>query len=1022
MASTNQVQNPIEPFKVYVRIRPFLPKELTQLTRKNSASSLSTVTPSPKPKSVFAIEDNILFLIDPTINSRKDKEYIFDGIFDQEHNNQKVFEDSIKPIIDNVLNGYNSTALAYGVTGTGKTHTIFGDLAKQNTGEQGIIINATDYLFTTMQSINDIVFKVKVSYLEIYNETVIDLLNSEAVPLMIVEDAVRGVIVPELKEFEVHNSDELINLIIKGNSKRTMAPTNQNQFSSRSHAILQISVEQKRKVRDIKEEIIFSKFLVVDLAGSERGGLEKGIRREEGANINKSLLSLGNCINLLSDKTKAGTFVPYRDSKLTRLLKDSLGGNILTVMLACVSPAAMSYDDSVNTLNYATRARKIQKKVVKNVKEVSAHISQYKEIIDSLKAEISQLKDVIKNQQEQLSMKERKNVIEEDKEEDLSSIHPDNNNNSLFDNEYEENFLKDNNNNNNANNSNSFISCFANSNGNYGNIMVNQNNFSKTTRTVQAMNVDLYKHFLENEKNEEIDDNIVELQKQVENIKNDKILLESYLESQPIKDDAITAKYSSLKLYYDKYIELLNDKLIENIEQNMILKCNMKEINELNVTNTENLKILEKQIFTLSTQENNTETCAKLVEEISNIKKAIEANENLKIKIHDSFTRNLKIKKTLKKILLNLLTSSKETGMKYIAVLKEKEELQETAKTYEKKLQSIINEHSKKNKMLTEAQKEVEMLKAKLMEKEKTIFELKRNQTKKELNIFTNSKKTIQRKKSTPLINYSSSNRNKSTNIIRHTTQVRNRSKSANNKKDTPITMKKPFKKINQNYSTIITKKNNIQKINNNPKSQRNLINISNIGSVSICSNVNKTNNNNEINFLDDISNVSRIRSTNNYSKYINVKSSNSKISSLQQARIENKMKIERSVTPSKMDKAESFINEYLKTRQNETVFSNNNKNKIDSALNSLINLKTESNEDNVNIATQNNEKEASTIINNSSEEDSQYKSNVINTNMNMVTETNQCNQNPDDFFKSIADSIRNPRLTKYLDTSSSKG
>ena len=148
--------------------------------------------------------------------------------------------------------------------------------------------------------------------------------------------------------------------------------------------------------------------------------------------------------------------------------------------------------------------------------------------------------------------------------------------------------------------------------------------------------------------------------------------------------------------------------------------------------------------------------------------------------------------------------------------------------------------------------------------------------------------------------------------------------------------MKKPFKKINQNYSTIITKKNNIQKINNNPKSQRNLINISNIGSVSICSNVNKTNNNNEINFLDDISNVSRIRSTNNYSKYINVKSSNSKISSLQQARIENKMKIERSVTPSKMDKAESFINEYLKTRQNETVFSNNNKNKIDSALNSL--------------------------------------------------------------------------------------
>ena len=127
--------------------------------------------------------------------------------------------------------------------------------------------------------------------------------------------------------------------------------------------------------------------------------MEKGIRTHEGKNINKSLLSLGNCINILSDKSKKGAFVPYRDSKLTRLLKDSLGGNIMTVMIACVSPAAISYDETVNTLKYAMRARKIEKKITKNVKEVDVHISQYRDIIDSLKSEIEQLKQIIKEQQ-----------------------------------------------------------------------------------------------------------------------------------------------------------------------------------------------------------------------------------------------------------------------------------------------------------------------------------------------------------------------------------------------------------------------------------------------------------------------------------------------------------------------------------------------------------------------------------------------------------------------------------------------
>jgi kinesin family protein 18/19 len=222
-----------------------------------------------------------------------------------------------------------------------------------------------------------------------------DLLVEKSLSLMILEDSQKGVVVPDLSEYNVSTSDELIKLISIGNSRRTMAATTVNQFSSRSHAILQVSIEQKGN-----DEVIQSKFLLVDLAGSERGGFEKGIRSQEGGNINKSLLSLCNCINILSDKNKKNSFVPYRDSKLTRLLKDSLGGNISTAMIACVSPSPLSYEETINTLKYATRAMVIQKKLTRGViKDPGAQISQYKEVIDSLKEEIEQLKSVIRSQQ-----------------------------------------------------------------------------------------------------------------------------------------------------------------------------------------------------------------------------------------------------------------------------------------------------------------------------------------------------------------------------------------------------------------------------------------------------------------------------------------------------------------------------------------------------------------------------------------------------------------------------------------------
>lgn len=233
------------------------------------------------------------------------------------------------------------------------------------------------------------------SYLEIYNEQVVDLMVETSQNLMILEDMNKGIIVQDLSEYTVQNSTELLQLIITGNSRRFMAATGQNQFSSRSHAILQVNVEQRKKLDGTREEVMSSKFLMVDLAGSERGGLEKGIRTHEGSNINKSLLALANCINILSDKSKKGNFVPYRNSKLTRILKDSLGGNIRTIMIACISPAPALYDETINTLNYASRAKKIQKKITKNVKEID-NSPHFKDLVETLKLEIERLKEIIR--------------------------------------------------------------------------------------------------------------------------------------------------------------------------------------------------------------------------------------------------------------------------------------------------------------------------------------------------------------------------------------------------------------------------------------------------------------------------------------------------------------------------------------------------------------------------------------------------------------------------------------------------
>ena len=197
-----------------------------------------------------------------------------------------------------------------------------------------------------------------------------------------------------MTEFVVKEPKEVMNLLTVGNKRRTTEATMANAESSRSHAICQIMLITKDRIKNTEEEQMQGKLSLIDLAGSERGTVteNRGIRLREGAKINTSLLALANCINALGDKSKKGFFVPFRDSKLTRMLKDSLGGNCKTVMITTVSPASNQYEETINTLKYANRAKNIKMRVEPNKKLVNQHISAYKNIIADLRDEIDKLK------------------------------------------------------------------------------------------------------------------------------------------------------------------------------------------------------------------------------------------------------------------------------------------------------------------------------------------------------------------------------------------------------------------------------------------------------------------------------------------------------------------------------------------------------------------------------------------------------------------------------------------------------
>lgn len=265
--------------------------------------------------------------------------------------------------------------------------------------------------------------KVRLSYLEIYNESIRDLLSPTPTPpgqgLMLREDAAKKISVVGITEHIPESPERVLEMIQEGNLRRTMSPTEANAVSSRSHAVLQINVTQRPRTADTVTETTSASLNIIDLAGSERASATRnnGARMKEGANINKSLLALGNCINALCQSGgQRSKHVPYRNSKLTRLLKFSLGGNCKTVMIVCVSPSSAHYDETHNTLKYANQAKNIRTKVSRNMLNVDRHVAQYVQAIHELRQEVAELKGKLAERTALESASEKKRKVEMTKE------------------------------------------------------------------------------------------------------------------------------------------------------------------------------------------------------------------------------------------------------------------------------------------------------------------------------------------------------------------------------------------------------------------------------------------------------------------------------------------------------------------------------------------------------------------------------------------------------------------------------
>ncbi|RUS86464.1 hypothetical protein EGW08_005779 [Elysia chlorotica] len=326
------------------------------------------------------------------------KSYTFDHVFPPDCQQIDVYKAVVKPVVEEVLSGYNCTIFAYGQTGTGKTFTMEGErsLDTSTTWERdplsGIIPRALHQIFEDLQNQKDVEFSVRVSFLELYNEELFDLLGSSVDPLRlrIYEDNTKkgSVIISGLEEVVVRCKDEVFEILQRGTAKRQTAATLMNAVSSRSHSVFSVTIHLKENTVDGEELLKTGKLYLVDLAGSENIGRSGAVdkRAREAGNINQSLLTLGRVITALVEHAP---HVPYRESKLTRLLQDSLGGRTKTSIIATISPAACNLEETLSTLDYAFRAKNITNRPEINQKLTKkALLKEFSEEIERLRRDL----------------------------------------------------------------------------------------------------------------------------------------------------------------------------------------------------------------------------------------------------------------------------------------------------------------------------------------------------------------------------------------------------------------------------------------------------------------------------------------------------------------------------------------------------------------------------------------------------------------------------------------------------------
>ncbi|KAI8822589.1 P-loop containing nucleoside triphosphate hydrolase protein [Fimicolochytrium jonesii] len=341
---------------VVVRVRPRNQKEI----RENSPVVITTNGSRGKE-----------LIVKSTLGDSTTKTYSFDRVFGPEADQEMVFNDVLAPMLKEVLMGYNCTIFAYGQTGTGKTYTMEGDLTTVKGEHAGIIPRTLHQLFTTLEAGDNAEYSVRVSFTELYNEELKDLLSpdEDSRKLRIFDDYAKkgSIVIQNLEETPVKCADDVIAVLQKGSNRKQIAATKMNEVSSRSHSIFCITVNTKETTPEGEELLRVGKLNLVDLAGSEnigRSGAENRRAKEAGM-INQSLLTLGRVINALLDRN---LHIPYRESKLTRILQDSLGGTTKTCIIAAVSPARCNIEETLSTVDYAHRAKNIRNKPEVNQK------------------------------------------------------------------------------------------------------------------------------------------------------------------------------------------------------------------------------------------------------------------------------------------------------------------------------------------------------------------------------------------------------------------------------------------------------------------------------------------------------------------------------------------------------------------------------------------------------------------------------------------------------------------------------